>query len=154
MVTWQLTIDCNDPSLMVRFWGPALGYEVTPPPDGFDTWNDWYRSVGVPEDELDDDVDAADRLFDPKGEGPKIWFQIVPEGKSIKNRLHLDLYPSGGRSVPLERRKALVDAFVAELIEAGATVRNRYPEEFGSQADPNGYYVGMYDPEGNEFCVS
>jgi hypothetical protein len=150
MVTWQLTIDCADPARMVRFWGPALGYEILPPPDGFDTWNEWYLSVGVPADELDLTGDGSDRLHDPTGAGPRIWFQVVPEPKTGKNRLHLDVFPTGrDRTLPWDRRTALVDARVAELVEAGAIVRT-------TNVDPEqGFYgVVMLDPEGNEFCVA
>ncbi len=136
---------------MVAFWGPALGYEPQPPPEGFATMNEWYLSIGVPEDELDLDGDGSDRLQDPKGEGPKIWFQSVPEGKSVKNRFHFDLYPSGGRDVPLAVRKERVDAKVAELLAAGATLRDPYP---GADELPDRYTQGMFDPEGNEFCVA
>jgi hypothetical protein len=150
MVTWQLTIDCADPARMVRFWGPVLGYEVMPPPEGHASWNEWYLSVGVPADELDLAGDGSDRLHDPTGAGPSIWFQVVPEPKAGKNRLHLDVYPTGrDRTLPWDRRTALVDARVGELVEAGATVRD-------TNVDPeNGFYaVGMLDPEGNEFCVA
>jgi hypothetical protein len=51
---------------------------------------DYYISLGVPPEELGDG-DAVDRLVDPSGHGPAIWFQVVPERKSLKNRLHLDL---------------------------------------------------------------
>jgi hypothetical protein len=78
---------------------------------------------------------------------------LVPETKTIKNRLHLDIYPSGGRGVPLEQRIPLVDARVAELVAAGATVQRRYPDDFDSP-DADGYFVVMSDPEGNEFCVA
>ncbi|WP_343074747.1 hypothetical protein [Nakamurella aerolata] len=46
MTNWQLTIDANDPGKLLPFWGPLLGYEVTPPPEGFDTWRDYYISLG------------------------------------------------------------------------------------------------------------
>jgi hypothetical protein len=147
MVTWTLTIDCADPARMVRFWGPALGYEVAPPPEGHASWNDWYLSVGVPADELDLDGDGSDRLHDPAGEGPRIWFQVVPERKSVKNRLHLDLYPTGrDRTLSPERRREIVEARVAELVDAGASVLRR--------TDDFGHAVLMADPEGNEFCVA
>jgi hypothetical protein len=150
MVTWQLTIDCDDPGRMVAFWAPALGYEVQPPPAGFATMNDYYVSIGVPEEELDLDGDGADRIWDPAGAGPRIWFQPVPERKSVKNRFHLDLYPTGRDfSLPLAERTRLVDAKVAELVAAGATVRS------GPSGEAIGRYsMGMFDPEGNEFCVS
>jgi hypothetical protein len=159
MVTWQLTIDANDPARLVRFWAPVLGYEVQPPPDGFDSWVAWYRSVGVPDEELEGpEEDFVDRIQDPTGRGPKIWFQIVPEAKTQKNRFHLDVYPTGrDRSIPLERRREIVESKVAELITAGATVGRRYPDDFDLPADAevtNHYFVVMHDPEGNEFCVA
>ena len=48
MVTWQLTMDSNDPARMARFWAPQLGYVPQPPPDGFDSWLAYYQSVGLP----------------------------------------------------------------------------------------------------------
>jgi hypothetical protein len=145
---FQLTIDCTDPSVLVPFWAEALGYVPAPPPAGFDTWRGWYLSVGVPEDELGDS-DCLDRLVDPDGAGPKIWFQVVPEGKAVKNRLHLDLKVSGGRAEPMPTRRQRVGAKVAQLRAAGATiVRVDDTPEAGS------YYVVMQDPEGNELCVT
>jgi hypothetical protein len=153
MVTWHLTIDCNNPSRMVEFWAPALGYAVQPPPDGFATMNEWYLSIGVPEDELDPDGDGSDRIYDPKGSKPPIWFQPVPESKSVKNRLHIDIMIGGGRDVPLETRKERVDAKVAALVAAGATVIRRDPEDLDEPL-PNRYARTLQDPEGNEFCVA
>ncbi len=147
MTTWQITVDCSDPSRLVGFWAEALGYEPQPPPDGFDSWNAWYLSVGVPEDELELDGDGSDRIRDPRGEGPNIWFQPVPEPKSVKNRLHFDIYVGGGRGVPIEERRNRVDARVAELVAIGGTIRNTSDEN-------DHYFVGMRDPEGNEFCVA
>ncbi len=146
-IEWQLTIDCADPERLVRFWTVALGYVPAPPPPGHATWRDYYLSIGVPEDELGDG-DALDRLVDPSGRGPLIWFQQVPERKTLKNRLHIDLTVGGGRSVPLTERRSRVDALVAELSAAGATaIRvNDLPDE-------DHYAVSMSDPEGNEFDV-
>ncbi|MBX6723512.1 MAG: VOC family protein, partial [Dactylosporangium sp.] len=42
-IEFQLTIDCRDPGVLVPFWAEALGYIPQPPPDGFQTWRDWYR---------------------------------------------------------------------------------------------------------------
>ena len=144
---WQITIDCHSPSRMVRFWSEALGYEPAPPPVGFDSWNAWYISVGVPEDELDQDGDGTDRIVDPEGRRPRIWFQVVPETKAIKNRIHLDLFVGGGRQVDVEERRRRVDGRVAELAALGAGVL-RTTDEDGA------YFVVMADPEGNEFCVA
>jgi len=121
MVTWQLTIDSNDPARMARFWAPLLGYVPQPPPDGFDSWLAYYQSV-VPEEDLGGDPDDyIDRLVDPAGEGPRIWFQPVPEKKTGKTRFHFDIFVAD-RSAPMEEIVATVDAKVAELVDLGATV--------------------------------
>ena len=155
MVTFQLTVDCADPARMVAFWGPALGYLPRPAPDGFATWNDYYLSLGVPAEELDldDETGGCDRLLDPAGEGPVIWFQPVPEAKQVKNRLHLDLYPGGGRSVPLEERMPAILALLDTVLAAGAQVVHRTPED-DENPIPDRFCRVLVDPEGNEFCIS
>ncbi len=150
MVSWHLTIDANDPAGMARFWGPVLGYVPEPPPDGFGSWLAWYQSV-VPEEELDGDPDDyIDRLVDPAGAGPKIWFQPVPEKKTVKTRFHFDIYVAD-RSAPMEEIVATVDAKVAELVARGATVGHVNRVDTGTLQR---YGVVMHDPEGNEFCVA
>jgi hypothetical protein len=145
-VRYQLVVDCSDTDRLARFWAAALGYELQPPPDGFPTWNDYWRDVGVPEDEL---FEGADSIIDPAGHGPRIWFQRVPERKSVKNRLHLDIKASGGRSVPVRQRREQVDAEAARLVELGATISAQlYTEGLDH------YGVAMRDPEGNEFDVN
>jgi hypothetical protein len=144
---YQLTIDCSDPSAQVAFWAVALGYVPRQPPEGFDTWRAYYLSINIPEDELGDG-DCTDRLVDPSGRGPGIWFQPVPEGKVVKNRLHLDLMVGGGRSVPVATRRERVDTKVAVLAAAGATA-----VETNDTPEHDHYSVLMHDPEGNEFCV-
>jgi Glyoxalase-like domain len=111
----------------------------------------------VPDEELQGaEGDFADRIQDPTGRGPRIWFQIVPERKTQKNRFHLDVYPTGrDRSLPLERRREIVEAKVSDLIAAGATIQRRFPDDFGdAPAEADHYFVVMHDPEGNEFCVA
>ncbi|WP_239091298.1 VOC family protein [Asanoa iriomotensis] len=144
----QITIDCAAPTELAAFWATALRYDLAPPPAGFASWHGWYSSVGVPEEELAGLPDAPDRLVDPAGVGPRFWFQRVPEPKTVKNRLHLDLDVSGGRSVPLATRRAQVEAEAARLCTAGATI-------FRTMDDaPNNYFaIVMQDPEGNEFCI-
>jgi hypothetical protein len=143
---WQLTFDANDPQLLAAFWSHALGYRSTPPPEPRSTWVRHYRS------RLGDSAAFEDRLFDPAGAGPAIWFQRVPEAKAGKNRLHLDLYPTGrDDTLPLTRRVEVVEAKVAELVTHGAAVMRRTRED---DPDDPVYYVVMTDPEGNEFCVS
>jgi catechol 2,3-dioxygenase-like lactoylglutathione lyase family enzyme len=145
-VKFQVTIDCADPDRLVRFWADALGYQVPPPPDGYETWPDFYRGIGVPDEEIGDI--GSDRLIDPDGHGPRFWFQQVPEGKAVKNRLHLDLFVSGGRQAPIEQRRASVEAEAERLVAAGATRFRTLGEE-----DIDHYAVVMQDPEGNEFCL-
>lgn len=146
MMFWQLTIDANDPARLTRFWQQALGYQPAPPAEPASTWQAHYRSRLGGEEAFDD------RLFDPEGLRPPLWFQRVPEGKAGKNRLHLDLYPTGrDNDLPVERRVELVDTKVAELVSLGATVQGS--ERDDDPADPM-YYVVLQDPEGNEFCVS
>ena len=146
MVFWQLTIDANDPARLARFWAQALEYTPVPPAEPDTTWHRHYRS------RLGGEPAFADRIFDPAGLRPPVWFQQVPEGKAGKNRLHLDLYPTGrDNDLPAGRRIELVEAKVAELTGLGATVYQRFRED--DPADP-GYVVVMQDPEGNEFCVS
>ncbi len=150
MGTWQLTIDSNDPATMARFWAPLLGYVPAPPPDGFDSWLAYYQAV-VPEEELSGDPDDfIDRLVDPTGAGPKIWFQPVPERKTVKTRFHFDIFVAD-RSAPMEEIVATVDAKVAELVALGATVD--HPNRIDTDTLQR-YAVVMQDPEGNEFCVA
>jgi catechol 2,3-dioxygenase-like lactoylglutathione lyase family enzyme len=144
-VRYQITFDCTDPEAMARFWAEALEYVLEPPPDGHADWRDYWRSVGIPEDELDG---GHDSIVDPAGAGPRIWFQRVPEAKTVKNRLHFDVRVGGGRSVPIEERKQRVDAEVDRLSAAGATVIARH-----HSPDVDHYFVAMRDPEGNEFDV-
>jgi len=147
-MNFQLVIDCADPGRLVRFWAEALDYRVPDPPQEFATWREFYLSIGVPEEELTDG-DCADRLADPKGAGPDIWFQIVPERKTIKNRIHFDLRVSGGRALPLQTRRERVEAEVTRLEALGATRVHTIPDE-----GLDHYAVLMNDPEGNEFCVA
>jgi hypothetical protein len=143
---FQVVIDCKDPARMARFWAAALGYEIAPPPAGFANWDDYWRDVGVPEDELGA---GPDRLVDPSGSGPGIWFQVVDETKTVKNRVHFDIAAGGGRSTPLAVRRQRVEAEAGRLSGLGAT---RLRELFEEGVDH--YAVAMLDPEGNEFDIN
>jgi hypothetical protein len=145
-VRFQLVIDCTDPNLLASFWAAALGYELEPPPSGFATWDDWRRDIGLPEAELGG---GADSIIDPNGAGPRIWFQIVPDRKIVKNRLHLDIHASGGRANPIATRKQRVDAEARRLSDLGATMVGALSEE-----GLDHYAVAMKDPEGNEFDIN
>ena len=81
------------------------------------TWHAHYRS------RLGAEAAFDDRLFAPAGLRPPIWFQQVPETKAGKNRLHLDLYPTGSdNALTLRRRIEIVETKVAELVGLGASL--------------------------------
>ena len=145
-VRFQLVIDCVDPDRLAHFWAAALGYELAPPPPGFSTWNDYYRDLGVPEEDL---AVGADRISDPEGNGPPIWFQVVTATKVVKNRLHVDIHASGERTDPIEIRRRRVDAEADRLAGLGATITGALVTE-----GLDHYAVGMQDPEGNEFDIN
>jgi len=145
-VRYQLVIDCTDPDRLARFWAAALGYQLAPPPAGFDTWNDFYRDLGLGEEDL---TDGADRISDPDGHGSAIWFHALPDTKTVKNRLHLDIHASGERADPIETRRKRVDAEASRLAALGATITGAFQEE-----GLDHYAVGMKDPEGNEFDIN
>ncbi|HVX43278.1 MAG TPA: VOC family protein [Mycobacteriales bacterium] len=137
----QIVIDCADPAALAQFWAGALGYQLQPPPDGFDSWEDALKAWNVPESEFN----SASAVIDPDGQGPRLYFQRVPEPKTVKNRLHMDLNVTTG-SDPLEERKRSCAEAADRLGQLGATVRNE-------QEDFKGYCIVLQDPEGNEFCV-
>lgn len=135
---WQLTIDAVDPAALARFWGQALGYQPAPPAEPDTAWHSHYR------DRLGGNAAFEERLFDPAGLRPPLWFQKVPELKAGKNRLHLDLYPTRrDDTLAIEKRIEIVEAQVAELVELGATVERRTRHE--DPHDPR-YFVVMHDP--------
>jgi catechol 2,3-dioxygenase-like lactoylglutathione lyase family enzyme len=139
----QVTFDCADPASLSRFWAEALGYRLDAPPPGFDTWEAALEALGVPEDERNN----ASAVSDPDGSGPRLFFQKVPEGKSAKNRVHLDVRAAPG--LDGEERMAALEAECERLTGLGASRVARH------EPDPplsHGFIV-MQDPEGNEFCL-
>jgi hypothetical protein len=139
----QLVFDTANPDREAQFWAAALGYRLQPPPDGFSSWEAFLEAQGIPRDRWND----ASAIVDPDEEGPRVYFQRVPEGKTAKNRMHMDLNVGGGRDVQLDERKRRVDAEVTRLKALGAT------DERGAMERDGEYWVRMNDPEGNEFCV-
>lgn len=147
--SWQLVIDCTDPRTMVEFWSQAMHYIPEPPPTPHTTWREYWQAMGVPDNELPPGVgDVPESLIDPQGRGPRWWFQQVPESKSIKNRLHVDLLVGGGRSIPFEKRKITVNSEAERLVALGATIRSVM-----DLPEMDHFAVCMADPEGNEFDV-
>jgi len=138
----QVVIDCADPGALAEFWAVALGYEVQPPPAGFSTWDEFAEANGIPEENRND----LAAVVDPDGVGPRLFFQRVPESKTAKNRVHLDVNAGGGHDVDYVDRVAAVDRHVDTLLDLGATK----VAVFGERGE---YWVVMSDPERNEFCV-
>jgi Glyoxalase-like domain len=139
----QIVFDAADPNRQARFWAEALRYVIEPPPPGFDSWEAYLHAQRVPEERWNE----ASAIVDPDGRGARIYLQRVPEGKTAKNRLHMDLNVSGAGQVALEERERRIDAEVARLKSLGAT------DERGAMERDGEYWVRMNDPEGNEFCV-
>lgn len=141
-VRLQVVFDAADPPKLAAFWGEAIGYVEEDPPDGFDSWEAWAVANDLPREDWDN---YASRV-DPAGTGPRLFFQRVPEPKTAKNRVHLDLTVSGGRKTPIEDRRRRVADAVERAVAAGATRVKAY-DEAGQ------HWVVLQDPEGNEFCL-
>ena len=121
----DVVFDCGHPAALARFWAAALeGYAVAP----YDQAElDRLRAAGI-----DDPEDDPTVLVEPSsGSGPRLWFQLVPEAKQVKNRVHLDL-ASADVSAEVLRLAGLVARVLAERRA----------------------WVTMEDPEGNEFDVT
>jgi catechol 2,3-dioxygenase-like lactoylglutathione lyase family enzyme len=138
----QVTFDCGDPAALAEFWATVLGYVPQPPPPGFPTWDAALDAWGVPADQRNE----RSALVDPDAAGPRIFFQRVPEGKSAKNRVHLDVRAASG--LEGDERMAALEAEAARLAAMGAAQVERFepgPMDSG--------FIVMRDPEGNEFCL-
>ncbi|MCI0689795.1 MAG: hypothetical protein L0Y54_21535 [Sporichthyaceae bacterium] len=136
----QVVIDCADPAKLARFWAEALGYVVQPPPPGYQSWEDFLREQGVPKDRWN----MASAVVDPDGKGPRVFLQQVPEGKVVKNRVHIDVVVTAGLSG--DEALARLEAESERLQSLGAE-RLDLLSELGST------WIVHRDPEGNEFCV-
>ncbi|MDN5805323.1 MAG: VOC family protein [Microlunatus sp.] len=148
---FQVTVDAADPLGLSIFWRDVLGYVHPGPPgaplaDGADplaAWAEFLESAGVPEDERN----SASALEDPEGRGPRLFFQRVPEAKTAKNRLHLDVRAAPG--LEGAERMAALEAECGRLVALGAVrLRRLEPEPPMSKG-----FIVMADPEGNEFCL-
>lgn len=138
----QITFDCADPGALTDFWAVALGYQKEPPPKDFDSWDDALRAWGVPEDQWN----SRSAIVDPEGKRSRVFFQQVPEGKTTKNRLHLDIRHAPG--LKGDERMAVLETEAAKLVALGASRFKRFePDEMDAG------HIVMQDPEGNEFCL-
>ncbi len=139
----QITFDCADPGALAGFWAEVLGCKVEDPPEGFDTWPDALTAWGVPEDQWN----SRSAIVDPDGKGSRIFFQQVPEGKTAKNRLHLDVRVAPG--LRGDDRMAALESEADRLEALGATRFKRFEPDGRLEAG----FIVMQDPEGNEFCL-
>jgi hypothetical protein len=138
--TFQVTVDCADPHALADWWAEALGWQVEPSDEAFirkmvdaghasDSDTKIHRGVLVWRE--------GQAINHPDGSAPRMLFQLVPESKTVKNRMHVDVRV-GEENIERE---------IGRLAAAGATELHR-----GRQG-PH-WWVTMADPEGNEFCVS
>ena len=120
-----MTFDSAHPASIARFWAAALdGYDVAPYDDA-----ELERLRGLGIEDVDDDPNVLVERAD--GGPPRLIFQLVPEPKVVKNRVHLDL-AADDRA-----------AEIARLTSLGARVLAEYE-----------HWTTLADPDGNEFCVS
>lgn len=148
---FQVTFDAHDPRALSTFWRDALGYVHPGPPgvvvpDGTDplaAWDEVLASMGVPEDQRNE----RSAIEDPDGDGPRVFFQKVPEGKVAKNRVHLDVRAAAG--LDGDARMAALEAECDRLAGLGATRVRRFDPEPPLGAG----HIVLQDPEGNEFCL-
>lgn len=137
---FQVTFDAADPAALAAFWAEVLGYRIQDPPPGFDSWDAALEAWGVPPERRND----ASAIV---GSGPRIYFQRVPEGKTVKNRVHLDVRAAPGLTG--DERMAALELECSRLVAIGAVRLARH-----EPAPPMGFgHIVMADPEGNEFCL-
>jgi Glyoxalase-like domain len=136
----QVTFDCGEPERLARFWCEVLGYVVPPAPEGFATWAEFDHAL------LPEQQGSAFACVDPSGVGPRLFFQRVPEGKVVKNRLHLDVRV--GTGFVGQERLAALERECARLVPLGAVRVRLLPAD-----DDNESCLVMQDIEGNEFCL-
>jgi glyoxalase superfamily protein len=147
----QVTFDAHDPRALSSFWRDVLDY-VHPAPPGVDVpegadplaaWDEFLAGIGVPEDQRS----TRSAIEDPDGQGPRLFFQRVPEDKTAKNRVHLDVRAAPG--LQGAERMAALEAECERLVALGANRVRRFEPE----PPLSGGFIVMTDPEGNEFCL-
>lgn len=145
-IDFQISVDCADPHAQARFWAAVLGYEV-------EVYEGFIRGLMEKGHVGEDDVMEVDGVLHWRGaaairrrgaskeqareSGGRLLFQSVPELKTAKNRLHLDLHVEEGHR----------EAEVKRLESLGATVLYEYDGR-------EGRWTTLADPEGNEFCIA
>lgn len=136
---FQIAFDCADPHRLNRYWSELLGYQREEDPDFVRRMVDEGQATEADTIEIDGVLTwrTAAACRDPEGKGPRMLFQHVPEPKSVKNRVHLDLH------VPPEEGRLLVERAIAL---GGAQL-------WEGQEGPS-KWITLGDPEGNEFCIT
>lgn len=137
---FQVTFDCADPVRVGRFWCEVLGYVAAPPPTGFASWDDYKQSLPA------DAEGAWFACVDPTGVGSRLYFQRVPEGKVVKNRVHLDVRV--GTGLVGDERLAALEAEQKRLEALGAVLFEVLLADGEDEST-----IVMQDIEGNEFCL-
>jgi hypothetical protein len=138
-LTVQIAIDCADPHALVRFWAGAFGFEIEDHHEIVEQViaNGWAdETVAIEIDGRKAFADAA-ACRDPGGRLPRLPFQKVPEPKTVKDRIHLDMH------VPA----AELESTTERVLALGAT--KLWDGRQGPQT-----WVTYADPEGNEFCLA
>jgi hypothetical protein len=136
----QVTFDCANPRAVAEFWKAVLGYVDPPVPPGVESWDAFEASRPR---EVQGSTWACQ---DPGGVGPRLFFQRVPEGKTVKNRLHLDVRVGVGLTG--DERVAALAAEATRLEALGARRLWLLPAD-----DEDAACLVMQDVEGNEFCL-
>jgi hypothetical protein len=147
----QITFDAHDPKALSTFWRDVLAY-VHPGPPGVDlpadadplaAWDEFLAGIGVPPEQRN----TRSAIEDPEGNGPRLFFQQVPEDKIAKNRVHLDVRAAPG--LQGDERMVALEEECARLVALGATRVRRFEPAPPMEAG----FIVMTDPEGNEFCL-
>jgi hypothetical protein len=139
MPSLQIVFAARDPHRVAEFWRTALGYSSEPPPEGFQSWEEFLTANNLPLS-TGEDVDSA---IDPDGQGPRLFFER--DEPHPRGAVHLDVNVSSRGMSKAEKRIRVIEA-VHRLELAGATKGRVVDRE-------NQYWVEMTDPEGNWFCV-
>ena len=139
--TVQVTFDCADPRAVAVFWKAVLGYADPEPPEGHDSWAAYDEALAA-----EGKVSDWAACHDPRGIGPRLYFQKVPEGKVVKNRVHLDVRV--GTGLVGEERLAALEAEASRLVALGA---RRGPLLLADEENESCQL--MHDVEDNEFCL-
>ena len=135
IVMTAITIDCADPRTQAEFWSAALGWEI----ESVEVWDAEISRGG----KVVQSRESWSNIISAAPNAPRrINFAKVPEGKTVKNRLHFDLKVDD------------LDTEVSRLVGLGASIVERRARAVDGRIDQgqDGWLV-MKDPEGNEFCI-